>query len=244
MSWHTRWALALVLLLCAACNHYGSGATVAVPEEGTPARDFLLRNQAEDRRYGSYSYLLFAAPATQNNLAQYRAAAWAFLALDPARELRRYIPAWQLHITYLPLVKRPPRALLEHSQRTLPDEPARKRDVDSLLRLYNYPRATELLSCFHLDSGAGPFIITSTVPIPDLQAGDQALAQDFSGFTPARLAEAMGAMLAQTNRDPPSSAERLREVLAHARDFWARLGGNVEQLALLVYKLAAEDHQP
>ena len=238
-----RYALALMALACAACNHFGSDATVLLPKQGTPARDFLVHGQAEDRRFGSYSYLLFAGPATPSTVAHYRAAAAAFLALDPARELRRYIPAWQLHITYAPLAQRP-RAALANTQSTLPDDPARTRDIDSLLRLYDYPRATALLRLFDLGSSAGPFIITSVVPIPDLQPGEQVLAQDFSSFTPPRLTRAMSAMLAQTTREPPGTNELLRAMLMHARDFWARLGGNIEQLALLVYKLAAEEPRP
>jgi len=112
-------------------------------------RSFLLRDKAEKKGYGLYSYLLFGSPPSDVSRERYRKAVGAYLELIPdITILEKYIPLDKLNITYLPVDLSPDEVI----------------SIDWVLEHYDYARARILLRAIPGNHRNGPYIISTREP--------------------------------------------------------------------------------
>jgi hypothetical protein len=131
----------------------------------------LIAGQAEGGpervRYGAYTYVLLAGPAPDKSTRdRYLAAVSAWRDLDAAmKTLSLYLEPPLVNITYLPVTHEPPS----------------NADAEWLLQHYDFGRARVILSRFPNETGRGPFLLSSTVPLTgNSPAPRQTLIQNLS----------------------------------------------------------------
>ncbi|MDQ2776382.1 MAG: hypothetical protein M3Y57_15925 [Acidobacteriota bacterium] len=116
---------------------------------------FLFRGKHEEPQFGLYSYMLLGSPPNSSNRERYEAFLKSFLeTVRVYKPLETQIPPPLLNVSYLPLIR-------ETSY-----------DLDSVLKNYDYERASELLlvvgevlSATEAIHGDGPFIVSSDRPL-------------------------------------------------------------------------------
>lgn len=173
-------------------------------------RSLLDSEQAEDERYGLFSYILVTYPPEPDSAEEE-------LCLALFREYLRVIPIVEaledaavslesINVTYLPVLRRP----LEPS-------------AEELLREYDFVRAKVLLAKVVRRADGGPFIVSSLEPLSttELPSGPF-LIQDLERKPPGLVREWL----------------QLFEAQAARREFWEPLV--VEELALEVRTGLAE----
>jgi hypothetical protein len=138
------------------------------------AKRYLLPGDTEEEGYGLYSYLLFSAPPRDGEeTARYLKTIEAYLLVlqDVDEYLRRHVRKRHLNATYIPL-------------RQLP-QPAASNDewAASVLAVYDYTAAQELLRNVGASAQQGPYLISALQPLTR-SAVSTHLWEDLSGVVP------------------------------------------------------------
>jgi len=133
-------------------------------------RSFLVGEQAEEKGYGLYSYLIFGSPPSDATHARYLRAIEAYLEKIPlVKSLEKSIPRHELNVTYLPLDSTPPSKVL----------------AEWVLEHYNYARARVLLRAIGGSHRDGPYILSFPKPLSSTETvSGNYLHQDLSSVPP------------------------------------------------------------
>ena len=123
----------------------------------SPVRDIkaelLLKNRAERKGYGLYSYLLLGRPPDGADTERFRKFIETYInEIWKVKQHESYLDSSELNATYLPV-------------NALPADPD-KLSADWVLENYDYSRAQFLLSGLPANHTAGPFIVSSLHPLP------------------------------------------------------------------------------
>jgi hypothetical protein len=137
---------------------------------------FLVGNQAEEKGYGLYSYLLFGSPPTEANKNLYLKTISACIKMMP--NIKRFEEGGfhrrELNVTYIPIHKPVPTT----KDGISPEE---------VLKNYNYVRARLLLRNLPGVYRNGPYIISTLNPLSSHQdLSEGYLLQDLSRIPPTR----------------------------------------------------------
>jgi hypothetical protein len=135
------------------------------PSLGT-GRTFLVKGMQEQKGYGLYSYLLFGSAPEASSRGRYLEAINAYLTtINSVDDLRDYVPASKLNVTYLP-IKVP----------SLPYPTAAW-----ILENYDFARARAILDELPGNYHAGLYLVSALQPLTDTQTKtDHYLIQDLT----------------------------------------------------------------
>ena len=135
------------------------------PSLGT-GRTFLVKGKQEQTGYGLYSYLLFGSAPEASSRDRYLKAIDAYLTtINSVDDLRDYVPASKLNVTYLPIkVPSPPYPTAAW-----------------LLKNYDFARARVILDELPGNYHAGLYLVSALQPLMDTQTRtDHYLIQDLT----------------------------------------------------------------
>jgi len=115
--------------------------------------ELLLKNRAERKGYGLYSYLLLGRPPDGADTERFRKFIETYInEIWKVKQLEGYLDSSELNVTYLPV--------------NVPPADPDKMSADWVLENYDYSRAQFLLSGLPANHTAGPFIVSSLHPLP------------------------------------------------------------------------------
>ncbi|MDR4467755.1 MAG: hypothetical protein MRJ68_05540 [Nitrospira sp.] len=138
-------------------------------------RRYLLPEDAEDPKYGLYSYLLMSSrPQNEKERERYLKTLEAYLqVLDNLNDLDVYVRRENLNATYIPLTKKP--TYSENNQDF----------AKNVLDVYHFARAKALLSKFKNTYDQGPYLISVKLPLTKVSETVSTYGlQDFAGVDP------------------------------------------------------------
>ncbi|PWT98437.1 MAG: hypothetical protein C5B51_29295 [Terriglobia bacterium] len=187
------------------------------PPNRVTSRALLLQGENEEPGYGLYSYLVFGLRPARSDTpryARYIKALEAYLELEEASSVRRYVPQDAINVTYLPV------------RDSAPTTPA------ALLETYDYSRAQRLLALTTGESPDGPFLISARQPLSRAAAlPAEHIFQDLSTVPPDLVRLWVKHFIEQAAQERFWESKSRDEFILGVRTYIARGGNEVGSLS-------------
>ena len=188
----------------------GTGFGLTANFSRSTGYQLLPSDEPEAPGYGLYSYVLLSHRPSESEKSAYKAFLRAFLGLPTSASLAKYLPKSRINITYIPVTRQ---------VNILESVPVEKQ-LDLMLEIYDYGRATALLTRFPDKVNAGPTIASVLKPLSGDPDPHPVLLQDLSRAQPNLMDAYVTKFVRQvaqrdfaTARTLPSFELKLRDLL-------------------------------
>lgn len=152
---------------------------------------FLLSSQTEETGYGLYSYVLMSHRPEASETPRWEACLKALLELPTAAAVKKYVPAWRVNVTYIPVD-----AMAANWKSLSLDEQVKYVEVH-----YDFARAAAMLASLSGKTGQGPVVISLLKPLNLSRHPHPVLVQDMSMAQPVLMESYISYFVQQAARD-------------------------------------------
>jgi len=187
------------------------------PPNRVTSRALLAQGEDEEPGYGLYSYLVFGLRPTRQDVryARYVKALEAYLELEEASSVRRYVQQDAINVTYLPV-----------------KDAGVNPTAAYLLESYDYARAQRLLALTSGEAPDGPFLISARRPLSKASTlPSEYLFQDLSTVPPELVRLWVHHFIEQAAQERFWERKTRDEFVLEMRTYIARGGNEVAGLS-------------